>query len=78
MCSMSRYLKEKRRYIFSSIRSYTQIYRYLCTLIGKEMSTMWVSQWINSSYMDTEKVGWSVFYSSIMIIEVFKCSHYCN
>ena len=28
-------------------------------------------------YMDTEKVGGSVFYSGIMVIEVFKCSHYC-
>ena len=30
MCNMLRYLKEKRRYVFSSIKSYTQIYHYLC------------------------------------------------
>ena len=41
----------------------------LCTLNGKKLSTMKVSQWINASYMVTELVGWSVFYSGIMVIE---------
>ena len=40
MYKMLKYLKEKRRYVFSSIKSYTQIYCYLCTLIGKKLSTM--------------------------------------
>ena len=40
MCNMLRYLKEKMRYVFSSIKSYIQIYHYVCTLIGKKLSTM--------------------------------------
>ena len=73
---MLRYLKEKRRYVFSSNKSYTQIYHYLCTLIGKK-TVDHVGRPIDQFklYMDTEKVGSGVLYSGIMVIEVFKCFH---